>query len=327
MVVCVPNAVRRVVRRIRRPVLRRLRRHGLILMYHRIAEARHDPWSLCVAPSNFRAHLDILRRNADVVPLEQFTQRLQTSRGRRPTVAITFDDGYLDNCTSALPLLQEADAAATFFLSTGWIGRRGPFWWDLLSELVLAGTLPRPIELRIGETVFAWSPDRGEVERNSLHVALWSRLQVAGEDERAAALRELCRISGFDPAQLGDARPMTPDEVRRVQAAGLVELAAHTVNHRPLSKLPVAEQRREIEGSRRECEELMGRLPTSFAYPYGDFDAGVREVVAQCGFSQACTTHQELAWEGDDPLLLPRVEARNIAGEAFERELLTKWLR
>jgi len=320
------KAVKSVVRRVRRPLLRRLRRHGLILMYHRIAEIRHDPWNLCVTPANFREHLEVLRRSADVVPLEQFTQRLQTARGRRPTVAITFDDGYLDNCTAALPLLQQAGAPATFFLSTGWIGRPGPFWWDLLSELVLAGTLPEAIELAVGDGVFAWRRERSEVDRKALHIALWSRLQTAGEDERVVALGELCRITGFDPARVGAARPMTAQEVRQVQAAGLVELAAHTVNHRPLSKLSTAEQHREIEGSRAGCEALLGHLPGSFAYPYGDFDAGVREVVAQCGFARACTTYPELAWEDGDPLLLPRVEARNVAGEAFERELLTTWL-
>lgn len=319
------KAMKSVVRRVRRPLLRRIRRHGLILMYHRVATVQHDPWHLCVSPEHFGEQLDVLQRTANVVPLAQLTERLQLADAR-PTVAITFDDGYLDNYTAALPLLQRFGTPATIFLATGLIGRSEPFWWDQLSELVLAGELPAAIELTIGDGDFSWRKGEGEVDRRTLHLALWSRLQVAGEEARDTALRELRHICGFDSAQVASARAMTAAEVREVHAAGLVELGAHTMLHRPLTTLAPAEQRREIEGSRRDCEALLGELPGSFAYPYGDFDSPTRDIVAQCGFARACTTQSDLAWAGADPLLLPRVEVPNADGEAFARRLHGSWL-
>jgi peptidoglycan/xylan/chitin deacetylase (PgdA/CDA1 family) len=310
-------------------VRRQLRRHGLILMYHRIAEVSHDPWKLCVTPSNFREQLDVLTRVADVVPLPEFSQRLKSARAKRPTVAITFDDGYRDNCTAALPLLQSFNAPATIFLITGAIGRDEPFWSDLLPELIMTVALPAELELDIGDERFSWrhsGPDVSAKDRGALHLALWSKLWVASDTDRAAALRELCRLTSFDPAGVANACAMTREELKRVQAAGIVELGAHTVNHCPLPKRSAEEQRREISGSLEQCEALLGRVPTSFAYPYGQLNAVSRDIVAECGFARACTTSEDLAWAGADPLLLPRFNAPDFDGDNFERRLRSLWL-
>jgi peptidoglycan/xylan/chitin deacetylase (PgdA/CDA1 family) len=149
---------------------------------------------------------------------------------------------------------------------------------------------------------------------------------VASDSDRAAALRELCRLTNFDPASVASASAMTTEELRRVQAAGIVELGAHTVHHCPLSKRGVEEQRREILGSREQCEALVGRAPTSFAYPYGMLNATSRDVVAECGFARACTTSEDLVWTDADPLLLPRFNAPDFGGEDFERRLRSLWL-
>lgn len=320
------KAIKSVARRIRRPLLRHARRHGLILMYHRIAVERHDPWDLCVSPANFAEQLDVLTRTAEVVPLEQFTQRLKFARSKRPTVAITFDDGYVDNFTAALPLLKKFNAPATIFIATDWIGRPNAFWWDLLAALVLEAPLPAEIRLRLGSADFIWKNDAAAPDRPTLHRELWSRLQVAQESERNAALRTLCELTGFDAAQVSSARAMTLDELRQVGDSGIVELGAHTMSHSPLPTLSRDEQRREIMGSKTGCEALLGRTPTSFAYPYGELNATARDVVAECGFARACTSNADLAWAGGDALLLPRFVAPNLGGEAFERQLRGSWL-
>ena len=49
-------------------------------------------------------------------------------------VALTFDDGYVDNLVFGKPRLEAADLPATVFLATGYIDRFEPFWWDELQH-------------------------------------------------------------------------------------------------------------------------------------------------------------------------------------------------
>lgn len=88
----------------------------VILCYHSI----HPRLSFASAtPDEFAGHLEWLRGHCDVVPLNQVAQA-EDRRGRdRPLVAITFDDGYEDNYTHALPLLEEHACPATFFVTVG----------------------------------------------------------------------------------------------------------------------------------------------------------------------------------------------------------------
>ena len=89
----------------------------LILCYHSIHPSL--PFA-SASPELFVQHLGWLEEHADVVPLAEIRSR--STRGR-PLVAITFDDGYEDNCTEALPLLRERRMTATFFVTTGLIAR------------------------------------------------------------------------------------------------------------------------------------------------------------------------------------------------------------
>ncbi len=55
------------------------------------------------------------------------------------SVALTFDDGGLDNYTVAFPLLKQYGFTATFFVITKTVGRDGQMSWEQLQEMVAAG--------------------------------------------------------------------------------------------------------------------------------------------------------------------------------------------
>jgi peptidoglycan/xylan/chitin deacetylase (PgdA/CDA1 family) len=315
-----------------RPWRRRTRAHALILLYHRIARARSDPWQLCVSPENFRGHLECLQRRCDVVPLAELPARLARARSSdRTPVAITFDDGYADNLHEALPALRAVGAPATVFLATGWIGRSRGFWWDRLAASVLdSGRLPDRFDLSIGATDFVWTRRAAgpsdAVQRRRLHRELWQHFQSASEAEREAALARIEDVFGVTARDEVSARPMTAAEVREMHASGLISVGAHTRTHRPLSTLGVAEQRGEIEGSRQDCLELTGVLPACFAYPYGEFDEASPMLARSAGFSLACSTIEELAWDRGDRFLLPRVSVGNLSAGRFDWWLRSLWL-
>jgi peptidoglycan/xylan/chitin deacetylase (PgdA/CDA1 family) len=95
-----------------------------ILAYHAIHPDRLD--SVNVTPANFAAQMAWLAsRGYRGVSLAGFMQAEQEKPASiRRLVALTFDDGYLDNLTHALPILQRHAFTATVFVIVNRVGTR-----------------------------------------------------------------------------------------------------------------------------------------------------------------------------------------------------------
>jgi len=98
-------------------------------------------------------------------------------------------------------------------------------------------------------------------------------------------------------------------EIQEMRAAGL-EFGSHTRSHPRLTELSEAEARAEIADSRARLAEALGAPCDSFAYPYGDWNPQVRDLVEEAGYQAACTTHRAAARRTDDALALPRINIR-----------------
>ncbi len=97
-----------------------------ILGYHRVAEGRD---ALAVSPERFRRQLELVaRRGATFVSLTDALDLLDTP-STAPRVAVTFDDGYLDNLEVALPILEALNVPATIFLVTAIAAGKDDFHW------------------------------------------------------------------------------------------------------------------------------------------------------------------------------------------------------
>ena len=101
-----------------------------VLLYHRVApRPREDPWGNFVSPGTFESHLRWLRmRGYQSVSLNAVASALEggTPLPRR-SVAITFDDGYLDTYQYAFPLLRRHGFDAAVFLVSDAIGGDSSF--------------------------------------------------------------------------------------------------------------------------------------------------------------------------------------------------------
>ena len=106
----------------------RLRDVPLVLMYHTVAEARYDPHGLAVSPRRFAEQMAWLhRRGLRGTGVGELVAAIRAGRGRG-LVGITFDDGYADVLSTAVPILLEHGFGATFFVLSERLG--GTNDWD-----------------------------------------------------------------------------------------------------------------------------------------------------------------------------------------------------
>ena len=318
---------------------------ALILLYHRVAKLRTDPWGLAVTPHRFAEHLRVLRERANPVRLGELSRALRGGGLPDRSVVVTFDDGYLDNLRNAKPLLERHEVPATVFIASGFIGQEREFWWDELDRLLLQpGTLPERVRLSVDGKTYEWElgeaaeytkedfqSHRGwkawtesPTPRQRLYTSLYDLLRPLGAGERRRKFAEVraWRVDG--PGRRPRHRPLSVEEIGSLQEGGLVEVGAHTVNHPLLSELPTPAQRREIGQSKARLEEIVGHRVGSFAYPYGksaDYAAETVDLVRRAGFASACSTVADAVRRSSDPFQLPRVWVRNCSGERLATQL------
>ncbi len=321
--------------------------HGAIILgYHRIAELPSDPFSLCVTPLHFDEHLQVLRRFGHLISLRELIRARDEENLPRRTIVVTFDDGYADNLHTAKALLERYETPATFFIATGQIGRNQEFWWDELERVLLSGSkLPQKLVLTINGKARRW--DTGEASfgmtfsslganrsskrqgvadptRSLLHV-IYSLFRSSSDGECQELMRQIRAWVGLKSNTRSTHVTLSNQELVHLAKGKLVEIGSHTVTHPSLAKLPLDEQRYEIEASKTWLENLLGRPVVSFSYPHGSLTPETVSLVRAAGFACACSSFTDVAWRMSDRFRLPRMWVPDCDGITFSH-WLQRWL-
>jgi peptidoglycan/xylan/chitin deacetylase (PgdA/CDA1 family) len=117
---------------------------------------------------------------------------------------------------------------------------------------------------------------------------------------RTGAPLTLPELAGDDPEQLAT---MDWDALLEHADRG-VAIGSHAVSHAHLTKLSGDELRRELNESKEEIEDRLGRACEDLAYPYGEHDERVRAAARAAGYGRAYA----LRGSRSDPYAAPRVD-------------------
>src|SRR3989304_1014585 len=99
-----------------------------VLFYHRVADSCPNGWTMPTC--TFAKQIRWLQERFDVVSLAEAQRRIESGHNTRPTVSITFDDGYAENLQFAVPLLLREQLPFTYFVSTNHVFGNRPFPHD-----------------------------------------------------------------------------------------------------------------------------------------------------------------------------------------------------
>jgi peptidoglycan/xylan/chitin deacetylase (PgdA/CDA1 family) len=250
---------------------RRRWRGLVVLAHHRVGDARTaigDPGLYSADEETLDRQLEVLRRDADLIdPVSLDAVRDACGRA----VLLTFDDGYADARTAALPILQAHGAAAVFFIASGFVDRPRLPWWDELS----------------------WIAERAG--RPGAAAGWTAHYKQLGSTAAERFLDELARRTGVGraPVAAGAAQWCSWEDVRALQGAGMT-IGAHTHDHPVLAQAPAARQCHELRHGLDRIQAETGRRPRWLAYPVGQpesFTATTRRAAAEAGIELAFSSY------------------------------------
>jgi len=281
-------------------LMRRARHQTLI--FHRVLR-QPDPMNPSEPTADwFRGLIRMLATNFEIIGLTEAVHRAVAGTLSGRTLSITFDDGYADNYTVALPILREFAVPATFFVASGFIDG-GCMWNDTIIE-----TIRRlddgPHEMDIpGQQPYALSDWDSRRAAAAMVITAWKHLPPS---ERQARVDDLARRVGDLPTDL----MMSVEQLRALAATPGVTVGGHTRTHPILATLSPAQARDEIEGGKQDLEAMLQRELTLFAYPNGKFGRDYRvqdaELVRDAGFEAAVATDWGTLDASTDRFAIPR---------------------
>ncbi len=277
----------------------------LVLIFHRVLSQPDPLLPHEMDAARFDSLCGWLKRWFNVLPLGDAAERLAEGRLPMRAAAITFDDGYEDNVSVAMPILRRHGLTATFFIATGFLDG-GRMWNDTVIESVRLAPGPR---LNLGDTAFAMLGSLPVTTVEERRIAL-DRLIMAAKylpyQEREGAVDGLSRLAAHP---LPDGLMMRSGQLRALITAGM-QVGAHTVHHPILTGLPGEALAAEVRESRATLEEVLKRPVDLFAYPNGkpgtDYGRDAVDVVRELGFKAAVSTVPEVARAGCDVWQIPR---------------------
>ncbi len=289
----------------------RYRGKGSILMFHSVVGDIDRQLG-----QSIHVHCDVLREmvqhlqktGSEIVTLEEGMRRLSDPASRH-FVVLTFDDGYRNNLTHALPVLEALGAPFTVYVNSSMLSGECNVWWLGLRDLLLAQDR---VEIEPMDVSFLTASVE-EKCRALLLITDWVHRDV---ESNAKALKRIMSRYGIDMASIVRKEALDLEELKRLSSHDLVTIGGHAETHLALSSLDEEDAFGELVRNKQMLENAIQGEVKHFAYPFGERNtAGAREVkiAESAGFLTAVTTRigNLFSEHAGSPFLLPRLTVLN----------------
>ena len=257
-------------------------RGARILVYHGICV--DDPLrfnTLFIKQEIFKAQLNLYKKYCNIISLDDFYQ--QRFDKDRFNICLTFDDGFANNHRYVLPLLDQFQVPAAFFIT----GIREAGYDILRNDVLCMAYKYGPEKFILRNETFRKAGD-GRYSSTLTRQRLVDRLRLAGFEEKAEMMELLGSFK--NKADIDYWLQMTEEEIKALSASKWVTIGSHSYYHNDLAKTAAVALREDLVKSKRFLENTTGKEIKALAFPYGSYNHEVVKEAKNAGFTQLLTT-------------------------------------
>ena len=264
---------------------------GFVFMLHRVLpkEERGFDWnkSLAISPESIERWVNFFRNKGfDIISMDEVCKRIKANKGRK-FVAFTMDDGYRDNLSYGLPVLQKLNVPCTVYVSNCFPNNKAVYWWYFLEEYVKENNV---IDLR--EIGIKYKKKFTTNEKNTVYSEVRELLRKTDYQAQLDFAVKVCQISNLE--EINKTLNLTWDEVKKLSDDPLITIGGHTVHHVSLKNQSNALAQNEIAEGTQELSDKIGMSIEHFAYPYGskdDYSFDLIELLEKNKYKSAVINH------------------------------------
>jgi peptidoglycan/xylan/chitin deacetylase (PgdA/CDA1 family) len=251
-----------------------------ILIYHGIdavGETRFN--SRFISKVFFEEFIKYITTHYNVISLDDFYQK----KFKKDTlnIALTFDDGYLNNYKYAVPILEKYNVPASFYITT--IHKKTPYLWPDFIDLVSHHTKKK-------EVVF----EKNLYKISAKKEFIWNGISIknAAKGLPYDVLKLMYNVFEDDwnvlpPKNFEDYwKLMNAAQIKEIADHPLFTIGAHGETHASLVDISLEAAKREILTSKKQLETICKQPITEFAFPFGFYNHALAGYCTEIGFER-----------------------------------------
>jgi hypothetical protein len=300
-------------------VYKKLSAHKIIfLMYHGIADTDSIPCWWQLEKSKFEKQMEYIKNNFQVISIDRACELILSDKDLpRNYIVLTFDDGFRNFLSNALPILKKNRMPSVLYVPIDPVINKKLIWSDEL-YLTLYTYYSDSINLINSIAGCSGSDFKGKKESELEHAI--NCLQELPVDIRRDKLDSfystLNRPLNIDTIKASPFTLLSTEELKELSKENMVTIGSHADSHEPLTSLAVEDMSVEVSRSREYLEKLTGRKVEHFCYPAGFYDDRVVKAVKNAGYKSAVLA-REIPVDEKDLFQIPRPGIGAFDSDAF----------
>jgi peptidoglycan/xylan/chitin deacetylase (PgdA/CDA1 family) len=263
-----------------------------VLFLHGIINREDELYSLMkridyLTVEEFEKRIKYLQQHYKFIALDEAVGHLRKGICPPNCIALTFDDGYKCVYRSAFPILVKYKIPFTVFITTGAVEKKELLWYDKLLFMIGKTQVQEFSLPEISKEIYHISSDNEKKEAFTDIVRFLKRVNNEEMEKHLRNIRDILKIKEKELEEIDFM--LSWDEIKEMHDSGLVSYGAHTINHPILTEVALNVAKHEIQESKRIIEEKLGITVNSFAYPNGDYNTKIENIVITSGYKYAFT--------------------------------------
>lgn len=255
-----------------------------IIMYHGIDKTENMSFNRrFFSDTNFAKHLKYYKKHYNVISLADFFENKNIEKDK-VNIAITFDDGYLNNFKYALPLLEQYSLPATFFI-TGLNNNNTNILWADLVEIC-------SYYMNESKITFDGQIFHKDSENKFSELIKYIKLNPISDKPLFEDLKtKLIKSSNVDLNNkdlLDYYELVNPEDIKSIGKSKYITIGSHGFYHNNLGNIKTSSAIKEITESKKYLESLIQYEVNSIGYPDGSYTKQLRNEALKLGFKYQC---------------------------------------
>lgn len=251
-----------------------------ILVFHgidRIGEIKYN--SRFHSESFFSEFINYINKNYNIISLKDYYNK--KFQPNTLNIAITFDDGYLNNYKYAISVLEKNNIPATFFITA--VQEMQPFLWPDFLDLVSYYSFKK-------EIIF----ENKRYKKNKKNEFVNNGVSLKNECKKLPFHKIELLFSIFkeewktiQDKNLDDYwQLMSIEEIKKISRNHLFTIGSHSLTHSNLASISIEEAKSEILKGKIYIENICNRSISEFAFPFGSYNSELVDFCKEIGLSK-----------------------------------------